>query len=417
MVNKKVGRNEPCPCGSDKKFKKCHGAPHQPRSPIQLTGNYSVHQIARDADGTISGPTPVKGAVPDEVLQKMIADMHERERQEKERTRRYGLVRPEIAADLQGQKFVAIGNTILYMPSERCRFLTDVLLAYVPQLFGKEWFEQEIAKPPDERHPVMQWRIKGMNHFNAQPRLPDGSYGAVPTGPLLAYLTFAYDMYVVAHNARLDTRLVERLKQKDQFQGARHELFAEATCLRAGFQIEHENQNDRRSRHAEFTATHIATGQRISVEAKSKHRPGVMGQAGARESIDAVNLRFGTLLNDAVAKNPAHPLVVFLDMNMPFEAANRFLTPRPPHPFILKTVMRMRKEHGGKDPITQLVMTNHPGHYTRDQEISPQAHLLGHISLVPLKPAQIEALHAITRATSLYGNIPQELPKSKSAVA
>jgi preprotein translocase subunit SecA len=23
---KKIGRNEPCPCGSGKKFKKCHGA-------------------------------------------------------------------------------------------------------------------------------------------------------------------------------------------------------------------------------------------------------------------------------------------------------------------------------------------------------------------------------------------------------
>ena len=23
----KVGRNEPCPCGSGKKYKKCHGAP------------------------------------------------------------------------------------------------------------------------------------------------------------------------------------------------------------------------------------------------------------------------------------------------------------------------------------------------------------------------------------------------------
>jgi uncharacterized protein YecA (UPF0149 family) len=23
----KVGRNDPCPCGSGKKYKKCHGAP------------------------------------------------------------------------------------------------------------------------------------------------------------------------------------------------------------------------------------------------------------------------------------------------------------------------------------------------------------------------------------------------------
>lgn len=71
-----------------------------------------------------------------------------------------------------------------------------------------------------------------------------------------AYMTFAYDLYVVANNARLDNRLVERLKQSDQFQGARHELFAEATCLRAGYKIEHENENGRSSRHAELSATH-----------------------------------------------------------------------------------------------------------------------------------------------------------------
>ena len=28
-VDKKIGRNEPCPCGSGKKYKKCHGAIQQ----------------------------------------------------------------------------------------------------------------------------------------------------------------------------------------------------------------------------------------------------------------------------------------------------------------------------------------------------------------------------------------------------
>jgi uncharacterized protein YecA (UPF0149 family) len=28
-VFKKIGRNEPCPCGSGMKFKKCHGRPAQ----------------------------------------------------------------------------------------------------------------------------------------------------------------------------------------------------------------------------------------------------------------------------------------------------------------------------------------------------------------------------------------------------
>ena len=32
----KVGRNEPCPCGSGKKYKKCHGSPTTPRPSLAI---------------------------------------------------------------------------------------------------------------------------------------------------------------------------------------------------------------------------------------------------------------------------------------------------------------------------------------------------------------------------------------------
>jgi hypothetical protein len=403
MKGQKVGRNDPCPCGNGKKYKKCHVA--------SLTKTPSP-EVSASSPRTFRVRSHAENNVPPDVLARVQARFREDQAKEQERIRLYGHVRPEIAMDYSGSKFVAIGGTLIYIPSDRCRFLTDVLLAYVPQLFGREWFEGEIAKQPEKRHPVMQWRIKGMNYMNAQPQLPDGSYGATPTGPLLAYITFAYDLYVVAHNGGLDKRLVERLKQMDQFQGARHELFAEATCLRAGFSVEHEDEKDRLSRHAEFTATHKATGQQISVEAKSKHRPGILGRPGTREASDGVDLPFGYMLNKAVDKNPKHPLVVFLDMNMSFETASRFLT-HPLHPFIRRTFDRMRKRHGGKDPITLSVITNHPGHYTKDNEIPNWHHLVAQISQLPSKPARMEALMAVVQATQLYGNIPQELPKPR----
>ena len=40
---------------------------------------------------------------------------------------------------------------------------------------------------------------------------------------------------------------LQRLKNREMFQGARHELFAEATCYRAGFKVEHEDEKDGRS--------------------------------------------------------------------------------------------------------------------------------------------------------------------------
>lgn len=400
MKQEKVGRNEPCPCGSGRKYKKCCWGRTQPVDipqpvPSRTPPRFEVRELPR-------------GQVPAEVLKHAarFADQP----LNPGRTSRYGQVRPEIAMEYHGYRFVAIGSKLIYMPADRCKFFTDVLIAYVPQLFGRDWFEHEIAKPPDERHPAMQWRVKGIKYMNAQPKLPDGAHSALPTGPLLAYMTLAYDLYVVDHNSRLDARLLGRLKQKDQFQGARHELFAEATCLRAGFQIEHENEADRSTRHAEFTATHKATGLKISVEAKSKHRPGVLGRAGAREPEDSLSLRFGKLLNDATAKNAPHPLVVFMDVNMPFQSGYRLLSRRPPHPLILRALDRMREEHDGKDPINLLLFTNHPQHYTKDEELAQKPAWLTSISQVPLKPARVDVLWALTQAANLYGNIPTELP-------
>jgi|SRR6266850_4157957 len=411
MSRRKIGRNEQCPCGSGKKFKACHGSfLKAPVGPSIVIPRLQTNLIQPVQFRAVSG-----GGVPPEVVAKAAEIFRDRQQKERERIEQFGHGRPDIAVDFHGYKLVAIGSKLMYMPSDKCKFLTDVLLQYVEHSFGQEWFEAEIAKPAEERHPVMQWRIKGMNYMNAQPRMPDGTFGAIPTGPLQAYMSFAYDLYVAENNSQLvDNSFIERLKHVDQFQGAWHELFAAATCIRAGFRIELENQADRSRRHAEFNIVHLATGIQLSVEAKSKHRPGVLGRAGSQQQSNAISLPFGDLLRDAVAKNPPHPLVVFLDMNMPFEASKRFLLPQAnslPHPFITKTLNRLRKEHDGKDPITMLMMTNHPSHYTKDTEIPPTPHLMTQVSQVPTRDAPLNVLWALHRAANVYGMIPQEFSK------
>jgi hypothetical protein len=82
-------------------------------------------------------------------------------------------------------------------------------------------------------------------------------------------------------------------------------VFAEPTCLRAGFTIEREDEHDPATRHAEFTATHKAIGEKFSIEAKSKHRPGVLGFAGIAQPDEKLSLAFGRLINDAAAKKPS----------------------------------------------------------------------------------------------------------------
>ena len=297
----KVGRNDPCTCGSGKKYKKCHGVSTSTSPNTTKSGKpFSVRKLEAHE-------------IPREVLEGVAKSQGEQDHY----VQQFGHARQPISLEFQGYRMVAVGNQLIYQPAEKAKFFTDILLTLLANTFGREWWDAELAKVPDERHPVFQWRAKAMTYQNKQPKNADGHYSAEMTGPMLAYYTFAYDLFVVRDNGRLDTRLLERLKHQDQFQGARHELFAEATCIRAGFTIEHEDESDGSTRHAEFNATHKATGEMISVEAKSKHRPGVLGRPGQREEIGNHSLPIGRLLNDAVAKNPPHPLVVFLDMNLP----------------------------------------------------------------------------------------------------
>jgi hypothetical protein len=160
-------------------------------------------------------------------------------------------------------------------------YLPDFLCDYIPALFGTEWGQAELAKPEHDRHPLVQWRVEMMKYMQQQPTHADGAHNAPPSGFMAACMALAFNLFAIQDNSRFDDDLLARLKNKQQFQGARHEVFAEATCLRAGFSIEHENERDGTSRHAEFTAKHKATGQFISIEAKSRHREGVLGQPGS----------------------------------------------------------------------------------------------------------------------------------------
>jgi len=286
----------------------------------------------------------------------------------------------------------------------------------MPGVFGKKWFEAEVAKPEADRHPVMQWRGEGLRFMNAQKPNAAGIYGAIPNGFLAAYMAFAYDLYTVEDNGTLDDSLLDRLRNREQFQGARHELFAEATCLRAGFTIEHENERDGTRRHAEFSARHNRTGQMLSVEAKSKHRAGVLAMPGVPQPHEKLSLRFGGLLNDALAKNPPHPLAVFIDTNLPARAADRLYSPQSLNPLVPSRIFlalseRVRREHSGVDPYALLVFTNHPHHYAVGNEQDPRKHLLSVQSLIPppgvVHPDAVLRLH---QASELYGNIPNEFP-------
>jgi len=214
-----TGRNEKCPCGSGKKYKRC---------------------CLDETNVNLVRP-------PRSVLVKAALQMHQKQQAQQRWVEQYGHVRPILSTNNWGKKFIAVRNRLVY--SETWKFIPDFLLNYVPHVFGKEWWDSEVDKPETGRHPLFQWRVGCLRRRQAG--LNDGVKRVVaPDGMTGAYLSFAFNLFAIEDNSRLDDLLLRRLKHPEQFQGALHEVFAEATCLRAGFTIEREDERDPTTRHA-----------------------------------------------------------------------------------------------------------------------------------------------------------------------
>ncbi len=355
---------------------------------------------------------------PPEIWEKADTYFAEHRRREQERVSKFGDIRPVISAENWGKRFVAVRNRLHW---GNWKVFADFLDPFVGNTFGTEWSQGQLRLPEDERHPLMEWRKRSWNHMNRQEPQADGIYATTATGFMAAYYGFAYDLYVVADNNTLDEDLLARLKHPQNFQGARHELFAEATCLRAGFTVMHEDETDRSRQHVEFIATHKKTGQQIAVEAKSKHRPGVLGREGRPEPPDKANLRFGSLINNAARKQTGFPLVIFLDTNLPPANASRLYDPQSIEPFrasprMEKILDLARRQNGGSnDPYNLLVFTNHPHHYAREDEADPKRHFLTILSQQPaIQIENADVLWDVHRAATLYGNIPKDFPQQQN---
>jgi SEC-C motif len=306
----KVGRNEPCPCGSGRKYKRCHGSP-----------------LVR------SGPTPQQLA---KMTARADAERIQRERQQ-------GLGKPIITATFKGQRLVAVKNRLLH--SKRWLTFEDFLFDYIKVAMGSAWGNAELTKPPEECHPVLLWYRNACDYLKQFVKEPGKVHSAPGTGAVTAYLHLAYDLYALDHNAELQDKLLARLRNHDNFTGARYEVYVAATFIRAGFDIEFENEDDRDTSHCEFTATYRKTGKRFSVESKRRE--------GRR-------VRIGHLFNNALSKDANHARVIFIDMNARDDAVGDH---RPA--FLEKALGRVRSFegqllNGQPRPPAYVFVTNSP---------------------------------------------------------
>jgi hypothetical protein len=318
------GRNDPCFCGSGKKYKKCHGNPApQSKAPVHL-------------------PDPAL------LAERALA-------QEKQREKQQGLGRPIISSATGGKRFVAVGGKVL--ASAKWRTFHDFLFDYLREVFGRNWLIAEAEKPEESRNPLV---INFERAVNARKRSGDKSNGVVPraaTGTEAFLLDLAYSLYLLEHNAKIQATLLQRMRQRDQFDGAFYETLVAGILIRAGYSIEFENECDSTGTHCEFTATCRATGRNFSVEAK-------------RRMEGKPHLDVGSQLHGALRKRAAYERLVFIEMNvadsMIGEGADALIAR------VVKVLDSREnlKYQGNPLPPAYLIVTNNPYSYHPDTPIN-----------------------------------------------
>ncbi|MEX0805195.1 MAG: hypothetical protein WD688_18015 [Candidatus Binatia bacterium] len=235
-------------------------------------------------------------------------------------------------------------------------------------VLGREWIAAELKKSAQERHQIIRLAEK-MSDFQKRHIVKEGDvYGAVATAPASAYLQIAYDLYVLKHNVGLLKFMIDRLKQKELFQGARYELYVAASLVKGGFSVEYEDEADKTKSHCEYIATHNVTGKKFSVEAKSKHRHGIWGYVDNRQK-NPLNLNIKRLIKDAIEKDAPYPKAIFIDVNLPLEPGDIFKKKWVQKSIALINKLESRPYAKGRQAY--IFMTNSPHGHCVDHDVDP----------------------------------------------
>lgn len=272
-----------------------------------------------------------------------------------------------MSVKMGDKRMVVIGGSIYKQTRDGPYTFMHAIHDNALEFFGVPYMETEEAKPFEQRHPALQWMYTYVDLSQRLDRegIPDPRAGQIGGGA--AWFRFAYDLFTIRDNAKLQNALRERLLSGQNFQSARHELWVAALCVAAGFDLTFEDEADNTRSHPEFIATDRFSSAKIAVEAKSRHRRGIKGFKGGRDKKpgDIVDVR--GLVVDAYNKQTYLPLYVFVDVNLPpadEETWNRWLGE-------IDTTMSDLQAEGYADPCPANVVFFHndPSHYLIDEQI------------------------------------------------
>lgn len=336
-----IGRNDPCYCGSGKKYKKCC-----------ITKESEVLKMAQ--------AVLIKKAEQQKKLQDLGIFIN--------------FVNPvtyKHPATGKQHKVWGVGNK-LYHTRRAEETFHEFIIDILRETLGKEWWEKEIAT--NDRHFIGKcflafqvWRQH--NATNPASRVDENTFYGMPDGWSKSLLSLAFDVISLQHTQQLPESLLKMLRNKNEYQGARYEIAIAAIFARLDCKITFLNDQEKSKKHCEFIAKDVVTGSEIAVEAKSRHRAGVLHTLGVFDEAKAIRGDVNRFLKEALEQNPGDkPFMIFIDLNC---------LPTPKTELQQKQWFKDIKNMFGKygistpenpDQFNAIFFTNYSYHYQTDKE-------------------------------------------------
>ena len=255
------------------------------------------------------------------------------------REQQQGRGRPIVSFQANDHQIIAVRDRVFW--SKTWKTFPDFLSYYVKKVLGSDWGNAEIAKPVAERHPILQWYEAYCRYQLQFVKAPGEIANAEATNVVACYLGLAHSLYLLDHNVELQERLVRRLRNAEQFQGAYYELVVANALIRAGFELTLENEEDGSTKHCEFAAISKRSGKKYWVEAKMRGVAGLLGRTELDgSSSDNPISKMVSHLNGALRKPAADERLIFIDLNTPIPVG---YAPNNPPPFLRSAIDRLER--------------------------------------------------------------------------
>jgi len=373
----KLGRNEKCPCGSGKKYKKCC-------INIFNTNNLSYAKLGNVMQGGTN--------------------------KRKIKLKEYGLYidfcKPII---FQDKKFWALGSQMNFTPNKEETF-HEFIIRFLIHSLGKPFYDQECNKVLNKKHHIYKC-ISKYEEWRKSQRISENSvggdrYGAFANGWVQELICLAFDYAIIFHKSHIPQFFNKKLINRKSYQSARYELLIASLFARMGYKVDFKDESTRQDYNYDFDIFDLSNKLIARVEAKSKPREGTIHTKGKLNILELSKGDIKSLYQKALSQNPNDsPYIIFIDVNSPRYSIENTLN----EPWFADFIDRIKDvptySINNLDPCSLLVITNYSYHYYESNVAIGGGHVLS-LPEFPKYRLIPDLIDKLDNVLNTYGKVP-----------